>query len=222
MDDNRLMSTDETRPRAKRKDAARNNERLIQAAREVFARQGLSATLEDIAQHAGVGVGTVYRNFASKQEIVESLYDAVLDSAVADVQSAMRIDDPWLAIVTFFETTAGNQATDRGLSETVIGRHGVRPSEQSVRKLIAALSPLFDRAIAAGVLRDGVTVTDIYPIFAMLDGVYRIHPDRPDLWRRYLTLLLDGIRATDRPTLTVPPLDATSFTAAMVSGGSAS
>src|ERR1700712_1802466 len=83
-------------PRARRKDAAQNNERLVQAARHVFARDGLSATLEDIAREAGVGVGTVYRNFASKREIVETLYDSTLDAVLADAQSALAIDDPWL------------------------------------------------------------------------------------------------------------------------------
>ena len=67
----------------------------------MLARQRLSATLEDIAKEAGVGIGTVYRNFASKREIVETLYDAAIESALADVQAALEIDDPWLAIVIF-------------------------------------------------------------------------------------------------------------------------
>src|SRR3978361_885908 len=112
--DTESMATNEhvtrARTRTRRKDAALNNERLVLAAREVFARQGLSATLEDIAKHAGVGVGTVYRNFASKQQIVETLYDAALDSALAEVQSALEIEDPWLALVSFFEVTAASQA----------------------------------------------------------------------------------------------------------------
>src|SRR3978361_1622445 len=103
--DTESMATNEhvtrARTRTRRRDPALNNERLVQAAREVFARQGLSATLEDIAKHAGVGVGTVYRNFASKREIVETLYDAGLDSALPDVQAALEIDDPWLALRAF-------------------------------------------------------------------------------------------------------------------------
>jgi AcrR family transcriptional regulator len=199
--------------RAKRKDAALNNERLVQAARDVFARKGLSATLEDIAQHAGVGVGTVYRNFASKREIVETLYDAAIDSALADVQTALEIEDPWLAIVTFFEVTAASQAQDRGLCESILGRGG-GPNQQTIEKLVAALTPLFTRASKAGVLREGVSVTDVGPIFAMLSVVY---PMSPTLWRRYLGLLLDGLRAGDRPPLPVPALGATSFTAAFIS-----
>lgn len=217
--DNQLMPIDEHLARAKRKDAALNNERLVQAAREVFARQGLSATLDDIAQHAGVGVGTIYRNFASKREIVETMYEEAVDSALADVQTALEIDDPWVAIVTFFEVTAANQAQDRGWCETFLGSEGFGPNEHIAEKLVAVLSPLFDRASKAGALREGVTVTDIGPIFAMLNSVYRMSDASPDLWRRYLALLLDGLRASDRPALPVPALDVASFKTALSAGG---
>jgi AcrR family transcriptional regulator len=209
------MATHGHLARAKRKDAALNNERLVQAAREVFARQGISATLEDIAKHAGVGVGTVYRNFASKQEIVTTLYDEAIDSALNEAQTALEIDDPWEAVVTFFEVTAARQAQDRGLCETLVGHDGAGPSRQIAERLVAVLSPLFDRATTAGVLRDGVTITDIGPIFAMLNGVYWMSEERPDLWRRYLELVLDGLRAHDRPPLVVPALDVADFRRAL-------
>ena len=212
------MSTEQTQARAKRKDAALNNERLLQAARDVLARQGLSATLEDIAKQAGVGIGTVYRNYASKREIIELLYDAAIESALADVQAALDIDDPWLALVTFFEVTASHQAQDRGLCETFLGLDsGFGPHQEIAEKILAVVSPLFERARIAGVLRDGVTVTDILPIFAMLNAVYRMSSARPDLWRRYLALMLDGLRAGDRPALPVPGLDLASFTSALAS-----
>ncbi|MCU1482709.1 MAG: hypothetical protein JWQ19_3495 [Subtercola sp.] len=212
------MPAHEHPARPKRRDAALNSERLVQAAREVFARQGLSATLEDIAEQAGVGVGTVYRNFASKREIVETLYDEAIDSALADVRSALEIDDPWSAVVTFFEVTAASQARDRGLSETLLGHGGLGPRADTAEKLVATLTPLFDRAVTAGVLRAGVTTTDVLPLFAMLNAVYGMSDANPDLWRRYLALLLDGLRATDRPALPVPALDLASFTAAFSAG----
>ena len=211
------MPTDEHPPRARRKDAALNNERLMVAARGVFARKGLSATLEDIAKEAGVGVGTVYRNFSSKREIVETLYDATIDSAFADVQAALQIDDPWTAIATFFEATAARQAQDRGLCEMMLGHNDIGPDEHTAEKLVAAVAPLFDRATRAGVLRDGVVTTDILPIFAMLYSIYGLSEAHPELWRRYLALLLDGLRAGDRPALPVPALDVASFTTALAS-----
>lgn len=215
--DQGMPSVDRVVP-AKRKDAVLNNKRLVEAAREVFAREGFSATLEDIAQHAGIGVGTVYRNFASKKEIVETLYDAAVDSALADVQAALEIEDPWLALVTFFEVTAASQAEDRGLGEAFLGIDGIAPNERIAEKLVAVLSPLFERASKAGVLRAGVTVTDIGPIFTMLNSIYRMSEDSPDLWRRYLTLMLDGLRATDRPALPVPALGVDAFTSALRAG----
>jgi AcrR family transcriptional regulator len=211
-------AADGRRTRAKRKDAALNNERLIAAAREVFAREGLSATLEDIAKQAGVGVGTIYRNFASKREIIETLYDAAVDSALAGAETALAIEDPWLAIVTFFEVTAASQAEDRGLRETFLGHDDVSPNQRTAQKIIGVLTPLFERATEAGVLRDGIAVTDIYPIFAMLDNVYRISDENPYLWRRYLALLLDGLRAGNRSALPAAPLDIASFTTALSAG----
>jgi AcrR family transcriptional regulator len=109
--DNQVMSIDEQVTRSRRKDAALNSERLKTAAREVFAQKGLSATLEDIAKHAGVGIGTVYRNFASKRVIVETLYDAAIDSALADAQSALEIDDPWMAIAACVRRFSAPTAT---------------------------------------------------------------------------------------------------------------
>ncbi|CAN5152063.1 TetR/AcrR family transcriptional regulator [soil metagenome] len=198
-----------------RKDAALNKERLVQAAREVFARKGLSATLEDIAGHAGVGVGTVYRNFSNKREIVETLYAESMDSVLAGVDAALDIEDPWQAIVAFFEATAAAQARDRGLCELFLGRDGFGLDHGTAEKLLLALTRLFDRATSAGLLRDGVSVTDVWPIFAMLYGIYGLSEERPDLWRRYLALLLDGLRADDRPALPVPAPDAATFAAAI-------
>lgn len=213
------MSLDEPVVRARRRDATRNGERIVQAAREVFARQGLSATLEDIARHAGVGVGTVYRNFGSKREIVETLYDESLASILTGIHTATQIEDPWLAIVAFFEGTAEAQARDRGLCELFLARDSSGLGEATTAELVAGLTSLFDRATAAGVLRDGVSVTDVWPIFAMLYGIYAASDEHPELWRRYLALLLDGLRAADRPALPVTALDVVSFTAALSTGG---
>ena len=207
------MPTEPTR--AKRRDATLNNERLVEAARAVFARQGLSATLEDIAAEAGVGVGTIYRNFSSKQQIVETLYDAAIDSVLAEVDAVLAIDDPWEGIRAFFEVVAARQAQDLGLHERFLGFGGAGPSTSTATKVLAAVTPLFERASAAGVLRDGVSVTDIVPIFAMLSGIYGLSESNPDLWRRYLAVILDGLRAQDRAPLPEPAMDAAAFTASL-------
>lgn len=209
------MNAEEAPARPRRADAVRNSERLVQAAREVFAQRGLSATLHDISEHAGVGIGTVYRNFASKHQIVEMLYDAVIDTAVEEVRDALTDDDPWQALVSFFEVTAANQARDRGLIQLFLGQCDVTPDVDTAGRILDAVAPLFDRAHAAGVLRKGASATDILPIFAMLDAVYRLNEESPELWRRYLAMLLDGLRATERPPLPVPPLDTAAFGASL-------
>src|SRR6187431_2289167 len=90
--------------KAVRKDVARNRALLLEAARVVFAERGLDATLDDIAKEAGVGVGTAYRHFANKQEIAAEVLAASSGDMVTDAESALLIEDPWLAIVTFFES----------------------------------------------------------------------------------------------------------------------
>ncbi|WP_213815739.1 TetR/AcrR family transcriptional regulator [Glaciihabitans sp. dw_435] len=205
------MSDDERPSRARRSDAILNNQRLVQAAREVFAEQGLTATLQDIAAHAGVGVGTIYRNFDSKQQIIETLYEEAIEGALAGVHEALEVADPWQALVTFFEVTASNQARDRGLTAMFLGSATGTPLDQTAARILDGVSPLFDRARAAGVAREGIGATDILPIFAMLDAVYRLSDESPDLWRRYLVLLLDGLRAKDRPELPVAALDDATF-----------
>lgn len=205
------MSKIDKPSRARRADAVLNHDRLVQAAREVFAERGLTATLQDIAEHAGVGVGTIYRNFDSKHQIIETLYEEAIEGALAGVHEALEVADPWQALVTFFEVTASNQASDRGLTAMFLGSGTSKPLDQTAARILDGVSPLFDRAHAAGVLREGIVATDILPIFAMLDAVYRLSDESPDLWRRYLALLLDGLRAKDRHDLPVRALDDAAF-----------
>src|ERR1700761_5574319 len=86
-----------------RKDAARNRELLIEAAREVFARRGLEASLDDVAHHAGLGVGTAYRHFANKYELATALMQQTIDTIVASAEQALQADDPWVGLTDFLE-----------------------------------------------------------------------------------------------------------------------
>ena len=99
---------------APRRDAARNRELLVQAAREVFATRGLGATLDDVAAAAGVGTGTAYRHFRNKHELAAEVLRGATQQIVIDADDALAIEDPWQALVAFFETTAARQAGDRG------------------------------------------------------------------------------------------------------------
>ena len=97
-----------------RKDALRNRTKLLEAAREVFAERGLAATLDDIAERAGVGTGTAYRHFRNKHDLAAEVLVDATQQIVDDAMEALQITDPWLALVSFFEANATRQAADRG------------------------------------------------------------------------------------------------------------
>ncbi|MCW2522394.1 MAG: TetR family transcriptional regulator [Frankiales bacterium] len=191
-----------TAARAPRKDAARNHALLLEAAREVFAERGLDASLDDIARRAGLGIGTAYRHFQNKQQVAEALFSKAIAEIVADAERALTREDPWQAFVEFFTSAAERQANDRGLYEALIDASLLGDCGRIRDQLDGPLARLFDQAIQAGALRADATPTDAGVIFAMLGAVYEMRGDgSPELWRRYLAVLLDGLRATGQRPL---------------------
>jgi AcrR family transcriptional regulator len=183
-----------------RKDAARNRDRLISAARTVFADRGIDATLDDIAREAGVGTGTAYRHFPNKKVIAaEILADAIQQIAI-DAEDALSIDDPWDAVVAFFENTSARLAADRGLYQNLAGRANVDDKTRIWPHIVDGITRLFDRAKQAGMMRADAEPEDAGVVFSMLGVAFST-----GTWRRYLALLLDGLRATERPELPCPP-----------------
>jgi len=189
-----------------RSDSVRNRSRLIAAAREVFAEQGFSATLDDIARHAGVGVGTAYRHFPNKQAITAEVLNDASEQIVEDARAALTIAHPWAALVAFFERTAERQAADRGLYQTLTGNGDADGQARIWPEIIATVLELFERAARSRVVRTDATPQDVAAILVMMGPAYEMARNlgEPDLWRRYLHLLLDGLRATERPALEVP------------------
>jgi AcrR family transcriptional regulator len=193
--------------RAPRKDAARNHALLLDAAREVFAERGLNASLDDIARRAGLGIGTAYRHFQNKQQLAEALFSKAIAEILATAEHALTISDPWVAFVTFFESAAELQANDRGLTQALVGTYPLNDCGRIRALLEEPVTQLFQRAVAAGALRADAKTTDFAVIFSMLGAVYEISgPDSPDLWRRYLAVILDGLRAPALEALPVPAL----------------
>jgi AcrR family transcriptional regulator len=184
-----------------RKDSARNRGLLLEAARTVFAERGLDATLDDVAQAAGVGVGTAYRHFANKQELAREVMAQASQQLVDDAQAALLVADPWQALAGFFETSCAQLVRDRGLHQALFGPtpHEKSPLRQD---LVEAVIELFARARAAGVIRPDVEATDAIPIYAMMGVAFDVTSAiDPLLWRRYLAFFLDGLRASDRGPL---------------------
>src|SRR5919199_2089625 len=144
----------EPRSRSLRKDAAENRERLLAAASELFAEHGLDVTLNDIAHHAGVGVGTAYRRFANKEEVIDALFEQRLQEVAEVAQQSLDDPDAWNGLLTFLERALHMRHGDRGLDEIMNNRllGDVRVTE--VRDRIAPIiTELVEKAKQQGIVR---------------------------------------------------------------------
>jgi len=210
------MSTPAARPL--RRDAERNRHRILEAAAEVFAERGLTITMDDIADHAGVGVGTVYRRFPQKELLIEALFEERVGELVAIAERALEQDDPWEALVGFLERIQALQATNRGLKELVLSTTHGRERVACVRERLAPLADaLVERAQASGQLRHDIDGTDLPVIQVMLGAVVDVTRDiAPETWRRMLAIVVDGLRAREPHTpLPAPALDSGQIVHAM-------
>jgi AcrR family transcriptional regulator len=191
-----------------RADAERNRARVLAAARTVLGERGLEATTtDDIARAAGVGVGTVYRRFPSKDELVIAALDELAEELLADVCAGSVADDPWEAVRGALEALAAGLHANLAFIEAVYAGAGEKQPLRAFRAdLQAALEPMFARAHAAGVLRRDVVIEDV-PLLVV--SVARLAPKRPDvdpeIYRRYLAVLLDGLRPGSASALPLGP-----------------
>ena len=179
-----------------RRDAERNRQRILKAAAKVFNERGLDVSLDEIARYAGVGVGTVYRRFRTKEELVEALFLDRLDSVAAIACEAFEAPDPWSGLVSFMERMAEMMAGDLGLRQMLMfatyGQDLVAVARQRNAPLVQRL---VERAQAAGQVRTDLRQTDIMLIiFMMTEATQLAQAANPVIWRRYLTLILDGMR----------------------------
>ncbi|TDC38775.1 TetR/AcrR family transcriptional regulator [Micromonospora sp. 15K316] len=191
-----------------RADARHNRRQLIIATREAIAARGLDVSSLDIAKAAGVGVGTLYRRFGTKEALLDyvvlGLYDELLDTA----EVCLKRPDPWDGLTEFVMDLAGAHRDSRGLAEVTAACDG--PSSPELAQRTIALQDvvirLTDRAHAAGSLRADVTWADILICSrAALDTDHCLGVDAgPDGWRRVVTILLDGMRAPGRTPLEGP------------------
>ncbi len=190
-----------------RKDVARNRQRLLDAGKEVFAAQGLDATLDDIARHAGVGAGTAYRHFGSRQEIINAIFADVAQSFIADAEQALTIDDAWTGLVAFIEAFAERQATDRGLHQVFTGDHGAALRTADWHRLISAITALVERAKRSGQVRADVQTSDVVGLFAVLGPAYDLSAATSvAAWRRYVDFFLRAIQiSAPAAVIPVPP-----------------
>src|SRR3954467_4095713 len=180
-----------------RRDAELNRRRILASAREVFGRRGLEATLDDIAHHAGLGVGTVYRRFPSKEHLVEAMFAERMEEIGDLAEKALKAEDAWQAFVDFTWQSIELHSGDRGLREIMLSnKFGHEHVADAKARMVPLITRLVERAQAAGGLRPDFSPTDI-PLLHMMVGsaIEFTSAVEPDLWRRCLAMLLDGGRA---------------------------
>lgn len=195
-----------TAERPLRRDAERNRQRILHAAARVFTHRGLDATLDDVAREAGVGVGTVYRRFPDKESLIAELFADRVDAMVAVAENAYAAPDPWQALVSYLEYAAQTMASDVGLRQLMMfatyGRDQVAYAREKMRPVI---SKLVIRAQQAGRLRQDFSATDVPLIaFMLASAAEYASPVEPELWRRYLALIIDALRPAREDTTPLP------------------
>jgi AcrR family transcriptional regulator len=198
-----MTTSPPTSERPLRRDAERNRQRILEAARAAFAEDGLSVTLDEIARRAGVGVGTIYRRFPDKEQLIDALFEDRMNELAAEAEGALRADDPWLGLVDFLERANEHHACDRGFKEVALaGVHGLERVARARQLMFPLVAELVARAQAGGSLRPDVEPTDIPLLQLMLGSLSECTRDAdPEVWRRYLGIVLDGLRTRrDEPT----------------------
>jgi AcrR family transcriptional regulator len=192
-----------------RADAARNRLRVLDAARVAFAALGLDVGVEEIARRAGVGKGTLYRRFPTKEALVRAIFEGMLDEVDRLVAEAEAVGDPWDAFAQYLAATAELQTSNQGFFDVVHQRLGaaVLTQEQRARAL-AGTARLLRRAQDAGVVRSDLVPEDVQIMLRMVGAATRPALDGSPMderWPRYLGLLLDAIRPDAAHPLPVEP-----------------
>jgi AcrR family transcriptional regulator len=200
-------------PHAKpmRADATRNRASILAAAELVFASQGLSASMDDVAAAVGLGVGTIYRRFGSKAALIDALFDQRLDQFEELIRRGALRPTAWEGLCEVIRSFVSIQAENRAVQQLFF-----TSADEAARLLRERVEPLLtdlvERAKAEGALRSDFAATDV-PILA--NSISRLahaaSPHGPELARRHLELLLKGITATPDPVPVPPPLSDDDF-----------
>jgi AcrR family transcriptional regulator len=188
-----------------RRDAERNRQRILEAARTLFAEQGLGVSHDQLAEAADVAVGTVYRRFPDKESLIEALFTREVDEVMALADAALEITDPWEALVSFMTKSLEIQAGNRSLKELALGgAPGLDLVCQAQARIMPIVGELVARAQAAGVLRPGIGTEDFGLVPIMIGAIIDSARDvDPNLWRRRSAIIhqIGAKETTDRELL---------------------
>ncbi len=191
-----VAEPDNAAGRAPRVDAIRNREAIVRAAAEVLAEQGAAVDVREIARRSGVGMGTLYRHFPKKEDLVQTVLRQDFSRwAESARQAAIAAEDPWAAIADFYEQALTGYARHRAIVEN-LALTWSDPDLEGIQQLRLVIEELCARAQAAGLLRPGVTTDDLLLLLVSLGHAVQVTDEcRPRMWRRLLHISLDGLRA---------------------------
>jgi AcrR family transcriptional regulator len=191
--------------RALRADARRNRDAVMAAATRLFAERGLDAQMPDLARAAGVGVGTVYRHFPTKDDVIAALVAQRFERLAEKALEGLDIEDPWQAVAEFIRFAAQIQADDRGLCEVMGSRPELMDAAARGVGLPELCEQLVKRAQRAGRLRRDLTWEDIPMIACGLGPVTQTKAGpAAGRWPRLVEIVLDGLRPPGSGTLPRP------------------
>ena len=188
-----------------RRDVVRNRAKILTAADDLVAQRGLDISLNDLAHHAGVGVATVYRHFADRDALLKALVEDRVELLVALLADAAAHPDPGEALYAAMSGICEHQAADRGVfhaATTAQDEHGALVRE----RLEPYVEAIVTRARDAGIVRPDLDVADVPVALWMIGSLAAADAGRPDIWRRYLAIVLDGMTATAARALPVPAI----------------
>ena len=191
--------------RVLRADARRNREAVLAAAKKLFAEEGLDAQMPDIAKAAKVGVGTVYRHFPTKDDLITALAQERFQRLADKVSEALQAENPWDGLCDVIRFAAQIQAEDRGLCEVMGSRPEVMDASARAAGLDKLIARLVRRAQRSGDLRKDVTWQDVPMIACGLGSVTQAEVGpAAGRWPRLLEIILDGLRAPGGTKLPKP------------------
>ena len=189
--------------RTARRDAVRNYHAILDAARDVLGESGADASMEEIAARAGVGVGTVYRHFASKDALIDELLRLALEEVLSSTDRALARTDGY-GLEEFLRALGPVVRRPRPLREPV-PRSAARTTPPP-RRIRAAIDELTARAVAAGTVNPGITAGDVMALVWAMRGLVQAAGEvAPGAWQRFLDIHLAGLRAAG-PLSGTPPL----------------
>lgn len=191
-----------------RADAARNRDKLVACAVQVFGERGLDAPLEEIARRAKVSIGTLYNHFPTRQALVDAILPERLAALEQIAAEALADPDPWDGLVRFLNGVFELQAHDHGLNDALARRF---PDDSAVgaacRSGFAQADLIIERARRSGRLRPDFDTRDLVTLMWAMSQVIRESMEvAPEAWRRHLAFVIDGLRADAASPIAVPPL----------------